>query len=322
MKKSYPAILDHYRTLDFSQPMLDKRLLSWQKAFNDEITSLCRGLPASQQAGALIFLMNYSGITIGTDMDFFKNYYHPAWTILAHIAEAGASDGTPDNFPHHIRAHAMAMFLHSLEDHLTDEEIRTDNRTLLLHGEAWRRYRNALDAITREEQNRRMMTEEYLDRYFSTIAVPPEEETLEGYCNHFRDQMATWTLTPFLLAQEAGVGIDPEFLCEAYEAFGIAWRLLDDLNDLEEDLAKGTRSAAYYVLEPQWQALFNLRENPRDMEELLKHLVNGEGLEELRALVAGFLSQGTEAAQSAQLAAFGAELKHLAAPVEKPLELQ
>jgi hypothetical protein len=34
----------------------------------------------------------------------------------------------------------------------------------------------------------------------------------------------------------------------AYGSFGLAWRLLDDIKDIEEDLANGTRSSVYIFL--------------------------------------------------------------------------
>ena len=305
------------RNLNFGALSLDEKLTGWQRAFNDEITLLCRGLPASQQASALMFLMRYSGITIGAEMNFFKNYYHPSWTILAHVVKKSGG-GKPENFPHFIRAHAMAMFLHSLEDHMTDAEIRTDNLTLLLHGEAWRRYRNSLDQVCGDDQNLKEVVDTHLDRYFSSIGTNPEDETLEGYCDHFRDQMATTTLVVSLLAIKTPfAGQKTGHIIKAFECFGIAWRLLDDLNDLEKDIPDGTKSALYYLLEEQWRNLYDLQESPRDSEEILKYLAAAGTLKKALLLTINFLDRGAEAAGSAGITLYKSELTQLSEPLRK-----
>jgi len=316
MDKKINKILTACRGLTFGIFPLDENLTLWQKAVNDEITSLCRELPKSQQASALIFLMNYSGISIGSEMNFFQNYFPPSWTILSHLAASEQNPGS-ENFPTHLRAHAMAMFLHSLEDHLVDKEIPSDNLTLLLHGEAWHRYRSALEEIMGKDKARRELTMNHLDRYFASISTGPKEPSLQGYCRHFRDQMATWTVTPLLMK-----GKKANDLAEAYESFGIAWRLLDDLNDLEDDILQGTRNACYYILEEQWRNLYDNQEDPRDYEELIKHLTQADHLETIITLIRNFLIEGSRAARHAGIPAFGDELEQMALPITKALEDQ
>ncbi len=316
MDRKINKILTACRGLTFGTFPLGNNRTLWQKAVNDEMTSLCRGLPKSQQASALIFLMNYSSISIGSEMNFFQNYFPPSWTILSHLAAPGKNPG-PENFLPYIRAHAMAMFLHSLEDHLVDKEIPPDNLTLLLHGEAWHRYRSALKKIVGEDQARRKLVENHLDRYFASINSEPEEASIEGYCRHFRNQMATWTVTPLLMKEKK-----VNDLAEAYESFGIAWRLLDDLNDLEDDILQGTRNACYYILEEQWRNLYDNQEDPRDYDELIKHLTHAGHLETIISLVRNFLFKGSSAARRAGVPAFGEELEQMALPITKALEDQ
>ena len=61
--------------------------------------------------------------------------------------------------------------------------------------------------------------------------------------------MATWLIVPALLTKT--VSPETEFtqaVQNAYCSFGIAWRLLDDINDIEKDMTKGTHSAVYLCL--------------------------------------------------------------------------
>jgi hypothetical protein len=46
-------------------------------------------------------------------------------------------------------------------------------------------------------------------------------------------------------------------LQSSYESFGIAWRLLDDLNDIREDIASGTRTAVYAALGPRGRQIID-----------------------------------------------------------------
>lgn len=315
------SIIEKYRSLDFGPVKIDEGSEPYllKKDLNGEITLLCRSLPPSQQAPALIFLMRYAGISIGDEMDIFRNYYAPAWTILMHLGKKTGKTGN-FNFPPLRRSLAMAMFLHSLEDHMTDEEISTDMLTLLIHGEAYHRYRAGLKEIEGEVEGAPEVTALHLDRYYRSIASPPKEESIEGYCGHFREEMATWTLPVLLTAMAAAPDLPVDAIQEAYECFGIAWRLLDDLNDIGSDIADGTRSACYYMLAQPWRQLYDMQEEPRDRHEILKHLESTGALEGLRALTCGYLDRGAEAARKAHLDGYAEELALLAAPLRSAPE--
>jgi hypothetical protein len=315
MSKEIDDKLALCRNLDFGAPALPRNLLLWNDALNEEIFSLCRGLPLSQQSEGLLFLMGYARISLGEKFDFFKNFYSPLWSVLPHV-----SLQEPGLFPHYVHAHAMAMFLHSFEDHITDREMNLDNLKLLLHGEAWRLYRNSLDVISGEDRRRREVAGHHLDRYFSSIAAPPSDETLTGYCNHFRKQMANLTLVAVLLAEEVYKDNEPvEHLIRAFESFGTAWRLLDDLNDLENDIIDKTRSACYYILPEDWRSRYRLQQDG-DREVIMEYLAESGHLEVIMELIVSYLAEGRDAAQAGNMPAYGEELSRLAEPVVKALE--
>ena len=61
--------------------------------------------------------------------------------------------------------------------------------------------------------------------------------------------MATWSVIPVLLARR--ISTDEEFsrtVQAAYSSFGISWRLVDDLQDIEKDMMKGVHSSIYVCL--------------------------------------------------------------------------
>lgn len=87
---------------------------------------------------------------------------------------------------------------------------------------------------------------ELIDRYFSSVHAPPAPDDLGTYEELFRGQMATGVAAPVLLARRAGM--DEDGVRDMHESFGVSWRMLDDLRDIETDAARGSRSAVYFAL--------------------------------------------------------------------------
>ncbi len=75
MGNKLEAFLSSCSEMDFGAVNLSDREKNFYKEFNSEIISLCDSLPESAQTDALLFFMTYSGISIGQELDFFKNYY-------------------------------------------------------------------------------------------------------------------------------------------------------------------------------------------------------------------------------------------------------
>ena len=126
MEDKIISCLSRCAQTDFGSTTLSKSEKAFYERFNGEILSLCRSLPDSVQTDSLLFLMQYSGLSLGDELDFFSNYYPPSWSILYWLS----NDDTPDakrfkkrDVTGAVTAQSMAMFLHSLDDHLTDHQI-------------------------------------------------------------------------------------------------------------------------------------------------------------------------------------------------------
>ena len=83
--------------------------------------------------------MEYVHINVGEKLDFFKYYYRPAWSVLYWLTAQRhdrriVSDEEIDAM---LDGQAIAMLLHSLDDHLVDGEVRC--HVTLLRGQAWHR---------------------------------------------------------------------------------------------------------------------------------------------------------------------------------------
>ena len=61
--------------------------------------------------------------------------------------------------------------------------------------------------------------------------------------------MATWLIVPVLITKKKTSNKEfTDAIQAAYGSFGVAWRLLDDIQDLETDMMKGVHSSVYNCL--------------------------------------------------------------------------
>ena len=225
---------------------------AFYERFNVEILSLCKSLPNSVQTDALLFLTQYSGITLGEELDFFSNYYPPAWSILywlSHYDTLAAKRLKARDVTSAVTAQSMAMLLHSLDDHLTDNQISVSPLTLLMRSQAWRIMNRAFCNLAEGLPGGNRKLRRFIDDYYSGIQDLEGPKSLDTYCDRFRKQMAMGMVAPTLLSMKMTGGSDfTRDLQIAYGSFGISWRLLDDIRDISDDMQKGAHSAIYLCL--------------------------------------------------------------------------
>ncbi len=232
------------------------------RRLNGPMMALCRSLPESMRTKAMMFLMEYGRIAVGEALDFFKYYYAPSWSALYWTAAAPGAAGSlsEQDLDDALRCQAMAMFLHSFDDHMVDGGVQASHLTLLLRSQAWRFMMESIGRFSEGLEGGSDMAAGLINDYYGAITEEVTPPDLNGYCELFRKQMATWVVMPSLCARKAGRS--EEFtaaLRRSYESFGIAWRLLDDIQDLEADLADGTHSAVYVSLDDKGRALWDER---------------------------------------------------------------
>jgi hypothetical protein len=251
MKVRIRDFLLYCKTIGFGKVELSKMESAFYRRFSNEIVSLCRSLPESAQTDSILFLMRYSGINLGDKLDFFANYYSPTWSILYWLSRHSTRSRrlTRGDVTNAVTAQSMAMFLHSLDDHLTDRQVPVSPLTLLLRSQAWtimnRAFCNLVDGIAAGEK----MVRNFLDDYYSSIQDSKGLKSLDSYCDIFRRQMAIGMVAPILLSMKmTGISDFTRDIEIAYGSFGIAWRLLDDIRDIGGDIEKGAHSAIYFCL--------------------------------------------------------------------------
>jgi len=158
----------------------------------------------------------------------------PGRRVVLQVVEQGAVDG---------------VLLPPLDDHLNDGQLPASHLHLLLRSQAWMMMNAALECLSAGIDGGEKFVRHCINDYYSSICNREEVECLDSYCEHFRKQMATWMIAPLLLAKK--LSPDAGFtgaIQSAYGSFGIAWRLLDDLRDIEADMIKGEHSAVYVCL--------------------------------------------------------------------------
>ncbi|NIO03833.1 MAG: hypothetical protein GTO13_05555 [Proteobacteria bacterium] len=251
MKNEFENFLTHPAGVNFGSITLSDGEREFYRDLNDEIIMLCRSLPESTQTNALMFLMQYTGMSFGDELDFFRHYPVPTWSIIYWLIQSRVRDKKlkQEDIKNAIAGHAMAMTLHSMDDHLTDHEMPVTHLTLLLRGQAWMIMNNAFEDLACEVDGGHEILRGLIDDYFKGIFSSAEMETLDHYCELFRKQMATGLIAPALLAERMTTPDElSSDIMTAYGSFGIAWRLLDDIKDIEIDMMKSLHTSIYVCL--------------------------------------------------------------------------
>jgi hypothetical protein len=129
--------------------------------------------------------------------------------------------------------------------------------------------------------------------------------------------MATSLVAPLLLARR--VKDDDDFIADvrgAYESFGIAWRLLDDIQDIGEDAARGTRSAVQVSLAPAGRGLWEDAHRGADGTGWLCGIIEeSRVIETLARRIVAELGSAAERMERRGMNAMAEEFRDLAKPL-------
>lgn len=138
---------------------------------NQQVTGLCRSLSPCMRVGAIMFLMEYMHINVGDTLDYFKQYYPPSWSIVHWLANVHnklvmISDDYVDSL---LGCQAMAMLLHSLDDHLVDGDVPLSHMTLLIRSQAWLRMNECINRFCAGVQDGIETARGLIDDYYVGI---------------------------------------------------------------------------------------------------------------------------------------------------------
>ena len=325
MKGRIRDFLLYCETMDFGKGKLSKMESTFYRRFSNEILSLCRSLPESAQTDSMLFLMQYSGVNLGDELDFFANYYPPAWSILywlSHDHTLPTKRLKKGDVTNAVTAQSMAMFLHSLDDHLTDSQISVSPLTLLLRSQAWtimnRAFCNLAEGVPAGERTVRS----FIDDYYSSIQDSKGQKSLDSYCDLFRRQMAIGMIAPILLSMKmTGISDFTRDIEIAYGSFGIAWRLLDDIRDIRRDMEKGAHSAIYLCLPKKIRTHWNnntirSRAAAKDSTNaILNHILEHRLIEKIKERICAELETAASIVEAHNITGLAREFRCLAHPL-------
>jgi hypothetical protein len=311
--------------MDFGSIDFSDKGEGFYKKFNTEIISLCDTLPESIQTDALLFFMKNSGLSIGQELHFFKNYYVPSWSIVFWLTQylPDNNESFQDITQNAISAHAMAMMLHSMDDHINDGQLPASHLALLLRSQAWMRMNHSLKSLSSGFHSGKKIITDFLDSYYTSVLGSDDTNTLDNYCERFRKQMATWLIVPVLLTK--AIKKDDEFsrgVQAAFESFGIAWRLLDDINDIRTDMKNGTHSAIYVCLPDEIRTLWDRDErtdiNNKNTRQdiILNHIMDARLIRKLRKNICRELQSAVSISENIHLRGLANEFRYLLKPLK------
>ena len=324
MEDKLQNFLSSCSEIDFGSVDLSGREEEFYKGFNGEIISLCESLPESIQTDALLFFMKYSGLSIGHKLDFFKNYYVPSWSIIYWLIHSERANRrlTQEDIKNAKTAHSMAMILHSLDDHISDKEIPACHLTLLLRSQSWVIMNNAFAGLADGVNGGFGIVQSFINDYYSSIWDPAETESLDSYCDLFRKQMATWLIVPVLMTKRMTTDKDfTDAIQSAYGSFGIAWRLLDDVMDINIDMKKGTHSSIYICLPENIKELWDKKEmtesnNDSSYYDIILDYMHKNGvINRIRQRIVKELESAASISENHNMTGLTGELRSLLIPI-------
>jgi hypothetical protein len=324
MNQSVQEFLRYVKNTDFGKNPLSERQAAFYQRFNSEILSLCRSMPESVQTDSLLFLMRYSGLRPGEIPDFFANYYPPIWSIIFWLGNRHPTSGhllAHQAISSAVKAQSMAMFLHSLDDHMIDQQISASLVTLQLRTQAWMIMDNAFCDLSGGDPAANSAVGRFINDYYCAGQNLKTPENLDSYCDLFRKQMAILMIPPVLLSLKiAGTSDFTRDIEVAYGSFGVAWRLLDDVRDIEEDIEKGAVTSVYLSLPERlrsyWKNSGARATSGTIKQDILSYLSENNVICDIKRRICSELSQAAKIAETHDLSGLALQFRSLAHPLQ------
>jgi hypothetical protein len=326
MEGRFSELLLFCSQIDFGPITFSREEEKFRKELNRELLSLCEYLPQSMQTKAVLFLMKYMNTSLSGGLNFVNYFHPPAWTIL-HWLQHSCPDKkklSPKKMREAKTGHTMAMFLHALDDHLSDGQLPVTHLALLMRSYSWMIMNQAFEKLSREVKDGKVIVSDFINNYYSSIDSSNQADSLDSYCEIFKKQMATWLIVPVLLAKRMdGTEELTHSVQTVYSSFGLAWRLLDDLQDIEQDLKKGAHSSLYACLPNtirkkwDWAKDENENINGKSVAQVLNYILKTEVIERIRERICSELESAASLANTCNLTGFADELRCLMQPLKK-----
>ena len=233
-----------YTALAFGTAATPSELLALRQDLQTRLQDALNGLPPAMHQEALAMVEGYAG----PSRAFYGLFYQPVWSFL-HWVVAGATPTIASTaLDDACTAQALGLFLHLWDDHLCDGQLATTPLSLQVRTDAWAAYTAAARRLAQHMGVASGWVDEHIATYLGAIHLPETITNVDDFCARFERQIAIWTLVPRLLGPAIGGAQAGEDLAQVLSAFSNAWRLMDDMQDVEDDVLAGVESAVWQVL--------------------------------------------------------------------------
>jgi len=319
-------LLSFCARVDFGTVTLSQEEETFREELNREMLALCECLPNSMQTEAVLFLMKYLQAPFSGGPNFVNYFYAPAWSILFWLQQY-----CPDNIklePRYVKAvktgHTMAMLLHAFDDHLVDGQLPITHLALLIRSQSWMIMNRAFDRLARDVDRGPAIVRGFIDDYYRSINISEGTKSLDSYCDLFRKQMATALIAPVLIANKINPVEELSLSIQAaYCSFGIAWRLLDDLQDLEKDMMKGVHSSIYFCLNEKlrgyWDKNPEVKNNQNNgyIQTILRYICDTGAIDCIKKRICSELDSAAAIVDACTMPGLAGEFRSLLKPLRE-----
>jgi hypothetical protein len=228
-----PLLIKHrteFTAIKFGSVPMTPEVRRLQESLNDSLFALVSELPSPLAAEARATLKAYSG----GEKNFYSLFYVPVWSFL-HWATTDVP-ASAEIRATATTAHALSLFLHLWDDHLSDGQLTVDLLRLQLRTIAWQRFQIASFGLCQLLGIPADLVEEHFRQYLTSHGNAQRYSNLEEYCRRFSEQFSICTLVPRILGQGFGGVHAGEDLFRVINNFAVSWRLLDDIQDAHLDV--------------------------------------------------------------------------------------
>jgi hypothetical protein len=234
-----------FTAVRFGEVALRPEITALRRELDGQLSAVLTRLPHPLWREAVSTIDRYAGEA----GHFYRLFYVPVWSFLHWVPAAAQRPLDPAVLQNAKTAHGLSLFLHLWDDHLCDGQLPVDLLRLQIRTEAWQAYVTAARCVAAEVAPISSLVEDHTGRYLTAAHAAEPVGSLDTFCLRFLDQIAIWTLTPRLLGAAAGGEAAAAALERVIASFALAWRLVDDIQDIDRDLLDGVRSAIWHCLD-------------------------------------------------------------------------
>lgn len=302
-----------FTAIEFGVVTPTPEILALQEGLQEALWRLIDQLPPPLAAGAKTILQGYGG-----DANFVRLFYQPIWSFLHWVPLHAATPPRPDLLAAAKEAHTLSLFLHLWDDHLSDGQLAPDLLRLHLRTLAWQRFTDRCGALCAGVGADPALIDAHVADYLTSLHRPASAADLGAYDARFCRQIAIWRLVPRLLGLTVGGEAVAGALCRLIEALAEAWRWLDDIQDIDDDIAEGKETAVWLTLDEEgrrrWAACRPEPLRSPHWGALVRYIIESGCLNWLRQQVGAKLSEAVGIAEDQGWPELAAELAQMRQP--------